>query len=107
MGVLEKAGYNVNADFFKIMEAAEDILVPMLDEDTMPELDNNALLLGYAGVYSSFLRHSRRVAEKHNLDPRELLLELGQIGVVGGQEDMITDVAAQLVEGENKTTANN
>jgi len=98
LGVLEKAGYDVNPDFFGTMDAAEDVLLPMLTEDTMPELDNSALALGYAGVYSSFLRHARRAADKFELDPREILVELGEIGVVGGQEDMITDVAAEIAE---------
>lgn len=98
LGVLEKAGYDVDPDFFGTMDAAEDVLVPMLTEDTMPEIDNSALALGYAGVYSSFLRHARRAADKFDLDPREILVELGEIGVVGGQEDMITDVAAEIAE---------
>lgn len=98
LGVLEKAGYDVNPDLFGTMDAAEDVLLPMLTEDTMPELDNSALALGYAGVYSSFLRHARRAADKFELDPREILVELGEIGVVGGQEDMITDVAAEIAE---------
>jgi len=98
VGVLKKAGYDVSPDFFGVMDAAEDVLLPMLTPETMPELDNDSLLLGYAGVYSSFLRHTRRVAEKYDLDPREILIELGELGVVGGQEDMITDVAARMAE---------
>jgi 4-hydroxy 2-oxovalerate aldolase len=58
VGVLEKAGYDVAPDFFGVMDAAEDVLVPMVD-DERPELDNDSLLVGYAGVYSSFLRHTR------------------------------------------------
>lgn len=100
LGVLEKAGYEVDPDFFGTMDAAEDVLVPMLTEDTMPKIDNAALILGYAGVYSSFLRHAQRAAEKFELDPREILVELGEIGVVGGQEDMITDVAAEIARGD-------
>ncbi|MHB9287877.1 4-hydroxy-2-oxovalerate aldolase [Halobacteriales archaeon Cl-PHB] len=97
-GVLKKAGYDIGPDFFGLLDAAEDTLVPMLTEDTMPELDNDSLLLGYAGVYSSFLRHARRAADQFDVDPRELLIELGEMGVVGGQEDMITDVAARLAD---------
>ncbi|ARS91862.1 4-hydroxy-2-oxovalerate aldolase [Natrarchaeobaculum aegyptiacum] len=103
VGVLEKAGYDVSPDFFGVMDAAEDVLLPMLTEDTMPELDNDSLVLGYAGVYSSFLRHTRRVGEQFDLDPREILVELGEMGVVGGQEDMITDVAARMAEDEAAT----
>ncbi|MFB6090341.1 MAG: 4-hydroxy-2-oxovalerate aldolase [Halobellus sp.] len=98
VGVLDKAGYDVNPDFFGTMDAAEDVLVPMIDDDEMPELDNDSLMLGYAGVYSSFLRHTRRVGEKYDIDPREILVELGEMEVVGGQEDLITDVAARLAD---------
>jgi 4-hydroxy 2-oxovalerate aldolase len=98
VGVLKKAGYEVTPDFFGVMDAAEDVLLPMLTPETMPELDNDSLIMGYAGVYSSFLRHTRRVADRYDLDPREILIELGEIGVVGGQEDMITDVAARMAE---------
>ncbi|MFB6202370.1 MAG: 4-hydroxy-2-oxovalerate aldolase [Halorhabdus sp.] len=98
VGTLEKAGYDVGPDLFKTMDAAADVLEPMLTEETKPELDNDSLILGYAGVYSSFLRHTRRAAEQFDLDPRDILVELGELGVVGGQEDMITDVAARLAE---------
>jgi 4-hydroxy 2-oxovalerate aldolase len=96
VAALEKAGYDVDSDVFGVMDAAEDVLIPMLETDTMPELDNDSLTLGYAGVYSSFLRHARRVADEYDLDPRKILVELGDIGVVGGQEDIITDVADRM-----------
>jgi len=95
VGVLEKAGYDVAPDFFGVMDAAEDVLVPMVD-DERPELDNDSLLVGYAGVYSSFLRHTRQAGETYGVDPREILIELGEMEVVGGQEDLITDVASRL-----------
>jgi 4-hydroxy 2-oxovalerate aldolase len=98
LGVLKSAGYSVRPDFFRTMDAAENVLLPMLSADTIPEVDNTSLSLGYAGVYSSFLRHARRAANKFELDPREILIELGRIGVVGGQEDMITEVAAEMAE---------
>jgi 4-hydroxy-2-oxovalerate aldolase len=98
VGTLEKAGYDVNPDLYGTMDAAADVLEPMLTEETKPELDNDSLILGYAGVYSSFLRHTRRAADQFDLDPRDILVELGELGVVGGQEDMITDVAARLAE---------
>jgi len=96
LGAMDKAGYDVAPDFFGVMDAAEDVLVPMIGDDEMPELDNDSLLLGYAGVYSSFLRHTRRAGEKYDVDPREILIELGEMQVVGGQEDLITDVASRL-----------
>jgi 4-hydroxy 2-oxovalerate aldolase len=105
VGVLDKAGYDINPDFFGVMDAAEDVLVPMISDDEMPELDNDSLMLGYAGVYSSFLRHTRRVGEKYDIDPREILVELGEMEVVGGQEDLITDVAARLAEDRDAGTA--
>jgi 4-hydroxy 2-oxovalerate aldolase len=98
VGVLEKAGYGISPDFFGVMDAAEDVLVPMITDDEMPELDNDSLLLGYAGVYSSFLRHTRRAGQKYDVDPREILIELGRMNVVGGQEDLITDVASQIAD---------
>ena len=98
VGVLKKAGYEVGPDFFAVMDAAEDVLLPMLTGDTLPEIDNDSLVLGYAGVYSSFLRHTRRGAERYGLDPREILIELGDMEVVGGQEDLITEVAARLAD---------
>lgn len=98
LGVLKSAGYSVRPDFFRTMDAAENVLLPMLSADTVPEVDNTSLSLGYAGVYSSFLRHARRAANKFELDPRDILIELGRIGVVGGQEDMITEVAAEMAK---------
>ena len=97
-GVLDKAGYDITPDFFGVMDAAEDVLVPMIDDDEMPTLDNDSVMLGYAGVYSSFLRHTRRAGQKYGIDPREILIELGRMEVVGGQEDLITDVASRLAE---------
>ncbi len=96
VGALDRAGYDVGPDLYGVMDAAEDVLLPMLDDDTMPELDNDSLVLGYAGVYSSFLRHARRAGEQYGVDPRDILVELGEMEVVGGQEDLITDVADRL-----------
>jgi len=96
VGALDRAGYDVGPDLYGVMDAAEDVLLPMLDDDTMPELDNDSLLLGYAGVYSSFLRHARRAGEQYGVDPRDIIVELGEMEVVGGQEDLITDVADRL-----------
>ena len=107
VGVLEKAEYEIMPDFFGIMDAVEDILVPIISDDEMPELDNDSLLLGYAGVYSSFLRHTRRAGEQYDVDPRESLIELGWMQVVGGQEDLITDVASRLATEEELSVSSN
>ncbi|MFB6079121.1 MAG: 4-hydroxy-2-oxovalerate aldolase [Halarchaeum sp.] len=104
VGALERAGYDVGPDLYGVMDAAEDVLLPMLSEDTMPELDNDSLTLGYAGVYSSFLRHARREGKRYGVDPRDILVELGEMEVVGGQEDLITDVAERLAN-EGAATA--
>ena len=90
---LDKAGVETGADVFALMDAAEDIVAPLLPRPQI--IDRASLMLGYAGVYSSFLRHTERAAEKYGVDPRELLVELGRRGVVGGQEDVIIEVAAQ------------
>jgi len=62
------------------------------------QTDGNALMLGYAGVYSSFLIHTERAAKLHGVDPRDILVALGERKMVGGQEDMIVDVALSLKE---------
>ena len=93
-GVLEKKGYETGVDFYKIMDVAEDIVEPIINR---PQVVRNAsLMLGYSGVYSSFLLHTYRAAERFNLDPRKILVELGRRRMVGGQEDMIVDIAYQL-----------
>lgn len=96
VGVLDKSGYQTGVDFYKIMDVAEDVVEPIMHR---PQVVRNApLMLGYAGVYSSFLLHTYRAAEKFNLDPRDILVELGRRRMVGGQEDMIVDVAYQLAQ---------
>jgi 4-hydroxy 2-oxovalerate aldolase len=107
MGVLLKGGYDTGVDFYGLMDVAEDIVEPFMHR---PQVIRSAsLILGYAGVYSSFLLHTYRAAEKFQLDPRDILVELGRRGMVGGQEDMIIDVAyylAQLKEGSENETRN-
>lgn len=94
IGVLEKYNSPTGIDFYKTMDVAEEILAPIIKRP--PIINNSALMLGYAGVYSSFLIHTERAAERFNLDPRDILIELGKRAMVGGQEDMIIDVAYQL-----------
>jgi 4-hydroxy 2-oxovalerate aldolase len=96
VGVLNKFGYQTGVDFYQIMDVAEDIVEPIMHRPQV--VCNAALMLGYAGVYSSFLLHTYRAAEKFHLDPRDILVELGRRRMVGGQEDMIVDVAYQLAQ---------
>lgn len=93
-GVLKRLGYDTGVDFYGIMDVAEKIVEPVMER---PQLIKSApLMLGYAGVYSSFLLHTYRAAERFGIEPRDILVELGRKGMVGGQEDMIVDVAFQL-----------
>ncbi|PIC70303.1 4-hydroxy-2-oxovalerate aldolase [Sporosarcina sp. P16b] len=96
LAVLDRMGVNVGIDLYKMMDLAEDIVGPLIP-DTQ-EIKKGSLVLGYAGVYSSFLLHSERAAARFGLDPRDILMELGKLKVIGGQEDMILDVAADLAK---------
>ncbi len=94
IAVCNRMGIGTGVDLFKIEDVAEDIVVPMMDH--LIRIDRDSLTLGYAGVYSSFLLFAKRAEAKYKIPAREILMELGRRGLVGGQEDMIEDAAITM-----------
>ncbi len=92
--VLDRLDIESGVDVFKLMDVAEDVVVPMMDQPI--RVDRDSLILGYAGVYSSFLLHAKKASEKHGVASSDILVELGRLKTIGGQEDMIEDVALNL-----------
>ena len=101
VAVLDRMGVSSGVDLFKIMDVAEDLIVPMMDQQI--RIDRDSLTLGYAGVYSSFLLFAQRAQQKYGVSAREILVELGRRGTVGGQEDMIEDLAHTLARTQQST----
>jgi 4-hydroxy 2-oxovalerate aldolase len=94
IAVLDRMQTNHGLELYPLIDCADRIVRPLQRRPV--QTDGNALMLGYAGVYSSFLLHTERAAERHGVDPRDILVELGKRKMVGGQEDMIVDVALWL-----------
>ena len=94
VGVCDKLGISTGIDFFKIVDAAEDVVRPAMPEECL--LDRLALTMGYSGVYSSFLKHAFHQAERYGVSGTEILLRAGRRKLVGGQEDQLTDIALEL-----------
>ena len=100
ISVLEKSGYETGVDLFKLMDVAEDLVAPIIE--TPQIIDRDSLTLGHAGVYSSFKLFAQRSGARFGIDSRDILVELGKLKVVGGQEDMVEDIASTMASERGK-----
>jgi 4-hydroxy-2-oxovalerate/4-hydroxy-2-oxohexanoate aldolase len=103
VAVCERMGIETGCDLFGLMDIAEEVIVPMMDQ--LVRVDRASLTIGFAGVYSTFLLHAKRVAQRHGVPARDILMELGRLKMIGGQEDMIEDTALTMVKKRGLLTA--
>jgi 4-hydroxy 2-oxovalerate aldolase len=96
VAVLDKLGYSTGIDLWKIMDVAEDIVRPIMQKPV--RIGKASLTMGYAGVYSSFLLHADKAAQQFGVDPRDVLVEVGRRRAVGGQEDILVEIAMSLAQ---------
>ncbi|SDF15138.1 4-hydroxy-2-oxovalerate aldolase [Sporolituus thermophilus] len=101
VAVLNRMGYETGIDLYKVMDLSEEVVAPLMQRPQI--INREALAIGYAGAYSSFLLHAYRAAEKFGVDARDVLIELGRRKTVGGQEDLIIDVAIELANKKART----
>lgn len=99
---LDKLGLNPGVDVFKLLDAAEFVVAPFMPFQPMP--DRDSIAIGYAGVYSTFLLHAKRLGRQYGIDPLEILVELGRRKAVAGQEDWILDVTLELAKQKQTST---
>ena len=98
--VAVRMGIETGVDVFKLMDVAEDLVVPMMDQPI--RIGRDALILGYAGVYSSFLLFAKRAGAKYGVPSADILVELGRLKTVGGQEDLIEDLALNMARAQKQ-----